>query len=237
MKGNFQMNSQEDLKFFYHPRACSLAPHIILEELGIPYQRCLIDLRKQENRNEEYLKLNPTGAIPALAINGSILTETQAILTYLGDLRFEKSLLPRSGAPLRYRAHEWMNFMSSSVHVYIRSIFRSQAYGGDNELASSCVKAQGVANLAKAVNIVEQRLENKTWALGDQFSVADAYLFVMYLWTADERIPSVPERPRWEALAKRVWQRSAVQRVVAVERKDRNYEIPSAWSDHEVVAK
>ena len=223
------MSSQVSLKFFYHPRACSLAPHIILEELGLPYQRCLVDLRHKENRNEEYLKLNPTGAIPALVIDDITLTETQAILTYLGDLLPGKNILPRPGDQLRYRAHEWMNFMSSSVHVYIRSIFRPEVYGGADEQVNAAVKAQGVANLEKSVAIVEKRLENKTWALGDQFSVADAYLFVMYLWTTDERIPAVPKRPRWDALAERVWKRPAVQRVIAVERQDRDYRVPATW--------
>lgn len=230
------MSKPIDLTFFYHPRACSLAPHIILEELGLPYQRCLVDLRSNDNQKPEYLQLNPKGSVPALSIDNGILTETQAILTYLGDLLPEKNLIPCSGDPLRYRAHEWMNFMSSSVHVYIRSIFRPEAYGGDDEQVNAGVKAQGVANLAKAVAVVEQRLENKSWALGKQFSVADAYLFVMYLWTSDERIPSVPDRPRWDALAERVWQRPAVQRVVTAERKSRNYEIPATWDNAETTA-
>ena len=86
------------------------------------------------------------------------------------------------------------------------------------------------------MSIIEQRLGDKTWALGEQFSVADAYLFVMYLWSADDRIASVPKRPKWEALAARIWQRPAVQRAVSVERKSRNYEIPDRWNKAEAAA-
>ena len=224
------MATEPTLNFFYFPRACSLAPHIILEEVGLPYQRHLVDLRKEENLSEKYLKLNPKGAIPALVVNETILTETQAILTYLGDLVPEKQLIPSSRDFLRYRAHEWMNFMSSSVHVYIRSIFRPSVYGGDDESVNAHVAAQGVKNLAKAVKVVEKRLGDNTWALGDQFSVADAYLFVMYLWTNDSRIPSVPDRSRWDALAERVWQRPAVKRVVGIEQQDRDYSLPNHWN-------
>ncbi len=220
------MPTENNLTFFYFPRACSLAVHIALEELGLPYERRIVDLRTQENRDPSYLATNPNGAVPALTINQQTLTETQAILTYIGDRDTTGSLLPQPGNFLRYRAHEWMNFMSSSVHTYVRSIFRSSVYAGKNKVANSSVNAQGLINLAKAVSTVERRLENKTWALGDNFSVADAYLFVMYLWTTDERIARVPDRPNWEQLAKRVWQRPAVQRVVAIERQDRNYEIP-----------
>ena len=130
------------MDFFYFPRACSLAPHIILEELGVKYTRHIVNLTTKENRNDKYLKLNPTGAIPALIVDDMVLTETHAILTFLGDLLPEENLLPKPGDNLRYKAHEWMNFMSSSIHVYIRSIFRSAVYAGEDEKAVAAVYAQ-----------------------------------------------------------------------------------------------
>jgi len=220
------VSADEKLTFFYFPRACSLAVHIALEESGLDYERRIVDLRTQQNQSAEYLATNPTGAVPALTIGEQTLTEAHAILTYLGDQNPEKNLLPQPGDFRRYQAHQWMNFMSSSVHPYVRSIFRSSVYAGEDDEANAAVKAQGIKNLAKATATVEQRLSGQRWAVGDEFSVADAYLFVMYLWTTDDRIASIPERPNWEALAKRVWQRPAVQRVVAVERQDRNYAIP-----------
>ncbi len=220
------MSAEPALVFYYFPRACSLAAHIALEESGLDYERRIVRLPRQENRTPAYLSTNPNGAVPALTIDQQTLTETQAILTYVGDRVPGGKLLPPPGDLRRYRAHEWMNFLSSSIHTYVRSIFRSVVYAGDDEHASIAVNAQGVDNLAKATAILEKRLEGQSWALGDAFSVADAYLFVMYLWTTDERIASVPKRANWEALAKRVWLRPAVQRVVAVERQDRNYAIP-----------
>ena len=219
-----------NLRLYYHPRACSLAPHIVLEELEVPYARQLVDLRDDANKKPDYMRLNPTGSVPALVVDDLVLTETHAILTFLGDLLPERHLLPRTGEFLRYRAHEWMNFLSSSIHASIRSIFRPAAYAGDRAEASADVGKQGLANLAKAVAIVEQRLGGGCWALGERYSVVDAYLFVMYLWTTDERIEYVPERARWEALCQRVWERDAVRRAVAVEQRDRDFSVPESWN-------
>ncbi|HEX7381060.1 MAG TPA: glutathione S-transferase N-terminal domain-containing protein [Nevskiaceae bacterium] len=218
------------LVFFYYPRACSLAVHIALEETGVPYERRLVDLKSKKNRSAEYLALNPKGSVPALSIDGRVLTETHALLTFLGDLKPQLGLLPPTGDFARYRAHEWMNFLSSSVHVYIRSVFRSSAYAGDNPQAAAAVNAQGVRNLAGAVAVLEDKLGDRPWALGDRYSVVDAYLFVMYLWSTDERIASVPPRPNWDRVAAHVWSRPATRRVVEVERRDRNYPVPAHWS-------
>lgn len=223
------MEQQHELIFYYFPRACSLAVHIGLEEGGFAYERRLVDLRTQQNQDTAYLSLNPTGAIPALAVDGQVLTETQAILTYIGDNAPAGRLLPECGQIDRYRAHQWMNFLSSSVHTYIRSIFRPSAYAGHDAAVELAVKQQGVRNLAKAVAVVEQRLGDRPqgpFALGEHFSVVDGYLFLMYLWTADDRIPSVPERPQWKRLATQVWQRPAARAVVAVEQQNRDFAIP-----------
>jgi glutathione S-transferase len=221
------MSDVPELTLFYFPRACSLAVHIALEESGLAYRRRLIDLRTAENQKADYLTLNPTGAIPALSLGtDAVLTETHAILTYIGDRAADRKLLPEVGTPARYQAHQWMNFLSSSVHTYIRSIFRPSAYGGDDTSVNDGIRAQGEINLAKAVGAVEQRLDRYDWALGDTFSVVDGYLFLMYLWSMDARIATVPDRPNWKALATRVWQRPAVKTVVAIEQQDRNFEIP-----------
>ncbi len=219
----------QKLMLFYYPRACSLAVHIALEEAGLTYERHLVDLKSRANFTADYLALNPKGAVPALAIGNQVLTETHAILTFIGDLVPERGLLPKVGDFNRYRAHEWMNLLSSSVHTYIRAIFRSSAYAGDDEHANAVVRSQAVINLAKIARVVDDKLAGKTWALGDHFSVVDAYLFVMYLWTTDERIASVPERPNWDRIAESIWQRPAVKRVVGFERQFRNFPVPQHW--------
>lgn len=211
---------------FYFPRACSLAAHIALEESDTEYEKIIVDLRKGENTNQDYLRLNPTGAIPALVYGDFVLTETHAILTFIGDVISQGKLLPEAGNIKRYQAHEWINFLSSSVHTYIRSIFRSSVYAGEDPHINHEVAKQGKRNLSKAILTVEKRLPQTGWALGDEFSVVDCYLFIMYLWTTDERVGNMPERPKWSRLARRIWEREGVKRVVEFEQQFRNYEIP-----------
>ena len=221
------MADQPEITLYYFPRACSLAVHIALEEAGFDYTRQIVDLPAKAQKSPKYLSINPVGTVPALLIGDQLLTETQAILTYIGDTAPSGLLLPPSGHIDRYRAHQWMNFLSSSVHAYIRSIFRPSAYVPiDDTVAQAAVRRQGHANLAAAVATVEARLTGSPFSLGEDFSVVDGYLFLMYLWTCDDRIDTVPDRPKWAALAERVWLRSAVRAVVAVEQQDRDFTIP-----------
>lgn len=215
------------LTLYYSPKACSLASHIALEESGLDYETVAINIRTKDNRQEHYLRLNPSGTVPALGINDAILTESQAILTYIADMVPERQLLPRTGTLSRARAHEWMNLISSSLHVSYRSIFRPQTYGGEDAFAMEQVQAQGGKNLIKYIDTIESRLGDTPYALGEEFSVVDAYLFVFYLWSYDERVQIVlPERPRYRALAERIAARPAVQKAIAREREVRAYDVP-----------
>lgn len=219
-----------ELTLYYSPKACSLAPHIVLEESGLPYTTHPVNIRAGEHLQPEYLKLNPSGTVPSLGIDGQVLTESQALLSYLADLVPERELLPRPGTLARARAHEWMNFISSSLHAAYRSVFRPQSFGGERPEVVAAVRAQGHERLVRALQTVEQRLADADtpYALGQGFSAVDAYLFVFYLWSFDERLQGeMPERPRYRALAQRVWQREAVRRVVARERAVRAYDMPT----------
>ena len=101
--------------------ACSLASHLAIEASGLPYTSREVDTRG-DSRSPEYLALNPEGGVPALVIDGAVLTESQAILTYIGDLVPERALIPATGTMARARAHEWMNFLSSGLHVAFRQL-------------------------------------------------------------------------------------------------------------------
>lgn len=228
MSGSLTRAFPPKLSLYYSPKACSLASHIALEESGLPYEAVSVNIRKQENRLGEYLRLNPSGTVPTLVIDGQALTESQAVLTYIADLVPERQLLPRPGTLARARAHEWMNLVSSSLHVSFRSIFRPQTYGGEETVAIERVREQGEKNLTKYLSLVESRLDPASpYALGDVFTVVDAYLFVFYLWSYDERIHcKLPERPRYRALAERVAARPTVRKVVAREREVRAYDLP-----------
>jgi glutathione S-transferase len=215
------------LTLYYSPKACSLASHIALEESGLPYKAVSVDIRAGENVATKYLKINPSGAVPALGAGDTVITESQAILTHIADLVPERELMPRPGTRARARAHEWMNWISSSVHVTYRSIFRPQTYAGDDPQAIAAVREHAKKKLGKLLIEVETRLGGSSYALGSEFSVVDAYLFVFYLWSFDERIQTeLPPRDRYGALAAQVWSRPAVRTVVAREHAVRAYALP-----------
>ena len=219
--------SAPSLTLYYSPKACSLASHVALEDSRLPYDAVSVDIRAGENVKESYLSINPSGAVPALRAGDTVITESHAILTYIADLVPETTLIPRPGTNARARAHEWMNWISSSVHVTYRSIFKPQTYAGDDTHASAAVREHAKKKLWKILTEVEARLGNSPYALGSEFSVVDAYLFVFYVWSFDERIQAeLPSRPRYGAHAARVWSRQSVRTVVARERVVRAYPLP-----------
>ena len=209
------------LRFYYFPFSCSLASHISLEESGLNYERTLVNIMGGQHRKTEFMQINPKGAVPALGIDGELLTENQAILTWIADQAPEKKLIPSVGSMLRYRAHEWMNFCAATLHPHVRSVFRSVVYAGDNAEAQHAVGVQGRLNLAKACEIVERKLPEQGWALGEDFSVVDAYLLIIYIWSRNERMGQMPDRPKWLKLARKTIERPAVERVIEIEAGDR----------------
>ncbi len=214
------------LTLFYSPKACSLASHIALEESGLDYTASAVNIRTGANRKPEYLSINPSGTLPTLKAGDVVVTESQAILSYVADLAPERKLLPCPGTRDRAKAHEWMNWISSTLHVTYRSIFRPQIYAGDDPAAIKAVRSHAHHKLAQALGDIERRLSDRPYALGE-FSVVDAYLFVFYLWSFDERLEAdLPERPGYAALAARLWTRPAVRQVVDRERSIRAFELP-----------
>jgi len=197
-----------ELTLFASPRACSLACHIALEESGLDYNLQLVKIREGQHQAEEYLRVNPWGKIPALQIDDEVLTEAQAILSYIGDSA-PANILPRDDALARARAHEWMNFLTSTVHIAFRPLFKPQYLISDPALYPQ-LQEVGIPNLRKTLLEVDRRLAGKTWALGDDYSVVDPYLLVFRIWSQREDIlPHVADMPNWTAHAERIFARES----------------------------
>jgi len=218
---------------YYCPFSCSTATHIILEESGLDYQRQLVDLKNGQHRHTDYPQLNPKGSVPALQLDTppldkNVLTENQAIMTYLADQVPEKKLIPSSDDPLRARVHEWMNYCAASLHPYARSVFRPAAYAGDSLAGQEAVRVNGLKMMQKSCEYVEGKLVNGAWSVGEHFSTSDAYLYVMYLWSRDSRMGKMPDCPNWRGLANRVHKRPKTQKVIDIELRDRpDYVFPN----------
>ena len=198
------------MKLYYSPGACSLSPHIVLNEGGFSYDTERVDLASGKTETgADYRAVNPNGYVPALLLDdGQVLTEGPAIVQYLADRVPEKRLAPPAGTMERYRLMEWLNFISTELHKGFGALFNPQA----PEEWKTAVKAQ----LAQRIGHVSQRLEGKTYIMGDDFTVADAYLFTVLGWGQYVGLDLSPW-PMLAAYLGRVAARPAVQAALKAE--------------------
>lgn len=168
----------------------------------------IIKIREGQHQTDEFLQINPWGKIPTFLIDEEVLTESHAILSYIGDTS-QRDLLPSDSALTRARAHEWMNFLASTVHIAFRPLFRPHYLIDDPALYPN-LRNMGIPNLRKTLLEVERRLAGREWAMGDSYSVVDPYLFVFWIWSQRDDIrPHVAEMPGWQKHADRVLARDA----------------------------
>jgi glutathione S-transferase len=200
----------KSMKLYYSPGACSMSPHIVLLEAGLPFSLEKTDLAsKKTEKGVDYLTVNSKGAVPALELDdGRVLTEGPAIVQYLADLKPESGLAARPGTFERYQLMEMLNFIGTEVHKGFGPLF--------NPEASADSKAAAVTNLGKRFDWLSSFLLDKTFLMGATFTVADAYLFTLLSWTGHVGI----DLHRWPALAEyrsRIGKRPKVQEALKAE--------------------
>jgi len=165
------------MKLYYSPGACSLAPHIVLNETGLPYEAVLAPTKtKKLPDGTDYYTINSKGYVPTLELDdGARLTEVPVILQYLADRVPDKKLAPAAGTMPRYRLQEWLNFVTSELHKGIGGLFNPAM----PEEAKALMRERAMTRL----KWVDAQLEGRDYTMGDAFSVADSYLFVVANWT------------------------------------------------------
>ena len=198
------------MKLYYFAGACSLSPHIVLLEAGLPFTMVKIDSKtKKTESGSDYLAINSKGAVPALQLDdGRVLTEGPAIVQYLADLKPESGLAPRAGTFERYQLMEILNYITSEVHKSFSPLF--------NPAASADMKEASVTNLGKKFDWLSGLLGKKPFLLGNTFTVADAYLFTVLNWTGHVKI----DLGKWPVLTEykaRVAQRPKVIEAMKAE--------------------
>jgi len=198
---------------YYAPTACSIAPHIALEEVGVPFEARRIDLAAGQQTSAEYLEINPQGRVPALIVDGQTVTEVPALLTYIANLNPEAGLIPESGTLAFARCFEWLGFLSSTLHVTYAQFRRPARFIDEGSPCWDEVSEQGRERTIGRYREVERRLGDG-WAAGDHYSIADINLFPFYTWAWRMDLDMKSECPKWTALFERVKQRPAVQRAL-----------------------
>jgi glutathione S-transferase len=198
------------MKLFYAPGACSLSPHIVLLEAGLPFTLEKVDLKtKKTEKGADYTTINSKGGVPALQLdNGQVLTEGPAVVQYLADLRPETGLAPPAGSFERYRLMELLNYITSELHKSLGALF--------NPGISADWKAATLASLDKKFQWLTNYLGNKTYLMGDAFTVADSYLFTVLSWSPHLGIDLVKYHALTAYIA-RVGHRPKVQEALKAE--------------------
>ena len=198
------------MKLYYSPGACSLSPHVVLREGQFDFQLERVDLQTGKTETgTDYKTISPNSYVPALQLDdGQVLTEGPAMVQYLADRVPEKRLAPAAGTLERYRLMEWLNFIAAELHKGFGALF--------NPKLPDAAKAVLRTRLESRLAYVDERLAGTTFAMGETFTVVDAYLFTVLGWSQYVGIDLAP----WPALTAylgRVAARPAVQAALAAE--------------------
>jgi len=198
------------MKLYYAPGACSLASHIALHETGLPFEIEKVDFAtKRTDRGDDFMQINSKGYVPAIKLDdGSVLTEGAAILQYIADQNPDSGLAPEAGTMERYRLQEWLTFIGTEIHKTFSPMF--------NKAVAEEVKTNARNLLTKRLGYVETQLANKPYLMGDSFTVADAYMFVVVNWSSHVDF-DLAQFPRIKEYLARIAVRPTVQAAMKAE--------------------
>jgi glutathione S-transferase len=200
----------EAMKLYYSPGACSLSPHIVAHELGLPLTLVKVDTKaKRTETGGDFWQINPKGYVPALELDsGEVLTEGPAIVQYLADQKGSTTLAPANGTLARARLQEMLNYITSEIHKSYSPLF--------SDATPEATQTERKTYLHKRYDFIEKILAKQPWLLGEHFTVADAYLFTVTRW-ADFVKLDLSMFPNLLAFQKRVAARPAADAALRAE--------------------
>jgi glutathione S-transferase len=198
------------MRLYFAPGACSLSPHIVSRELGLPIELTKVSTKdKTMEGGGDYRAINPKGYVPALELDdGGVLTEGPAIVQYLADQKPDAGLAPKAGSLERYRLQEWLNFITSEIHKQFSPLFRPTTPDEYKKIARD--------NLATRFDWLDKQLAGKDYLMGKAFTVADAYLYTTLRWTKPMQI-DMAKWPNLVAYMERVGARPKVKDALKAE--------------------
>ena len=199
------------MKLYYMPGACSLSPHIVALEAGIPLQLVKVDGKtKRTEDGDDFLQINPKGYVPTLQLDsGELLTEGPVIVQYLADQNPASALAPAAGTLPRYRLQEMLGYINSELHKGYSPLFKQDT--------PDATRTERKEYLLRRYRLIEDVLAKQPWLLGDHFTVADAYLFTITNWAKHVGL-NLSGFPAVLAFQKRVAERPAVRAALDAEK-------------------
>ena len=224
------------IELHYSPSTASMIPHIVLEELGEPFQLVSVDRESKAHKSSDYLKLNPNGLIPTLVdgrvAGGLVLYETAAICLHLSDTHPQSRLAPTLGTPERAHFYKWLMWLTNTLQAAMILYFYPERYVAAGNLAGAGeVKAQAQARIGEYLEQLDDELERvklrskasddlaglNDWFMGEQYTVLDAYVFTLCRWTRNFSSNPARSYPHLGPYLQRLLARPAVQRVLMKE--------------------
>jgi glutathione S-transferase len=202
--------------FYFSPGSCALASHIALAESGLPYEVKRLNFAEGEQRSEAYLAINPKGRVPALVTDKGVVTETVAILGYIAQAAPEARLAPLADPFLFAKMQAFNAYMASTVHVAHAHGRRGYRWA-DQETSFEDMKNKLPQVMSECFRLIEDGMLEGTYVLGEHYSTADPYLFLMSGWLKSDRV-EIADFPRVHAHYRMMLERPAVQKALAEEK-------------------
>ncbi len=201
---------------YYSPGACSFAPHVVLREIGLPFELRKFATADRRHLSPEYLAVNPKGQIPALLIDGFVLTENPAILAYLGRKYSAAGVYPSDASRDEARCLELLAWSSNTAHVAYAQVLRPERFAQSSE-AYDFVKASGHSNFQRCLSEIDAHLAQNKLAVANRFSVVDPYWLVFFRWGAREGYDMKNQYPSYCRYVDALCERPTIARALQVE--------------------
>lgn len=208
------------LKLHYYPSTAAMIPHIVLEELGTPFELVLVDRTVNAHKAPGYLRLNPNGLIPVLTDGDLVLYETAAITLHLCDTHPQAGLAPALGTAQRAQFYKWLMWLTNTLQAALIIYFYGERWLDDGNTAGTTeLKAQAQKKIGGMLDQLDAHLASHggPWFMGADYTALDAYAFTLCRWTRNFSAAPARERPHLGPWLQRVLARPAVQRVMVSE--------------------
>jgi glutathione S-transferase len=208
------------IQLHHYPSTAAMVPHILLEDIGVPYERVFVDRMANAHKAADYLRLNPNGLLPVLVEGDLVLYETAAIALHLCDTQPQAKLVPALGTNDRAQFYKWLMWLTNTLQASLIVYFYPDRWvdAGNTEGAAE-VKRHAHEKVVGLLGQLEEQLASHAgpWFLGEQYTALDAYVFTLCRWTRNFPSGKARELPRLGAYLQRMLERPAVQRVLANE--------------------
>lgn len=203
------------LTLYYAPGTCALASHLALEFSGSPYESVRLDFKQQQQRSPEYLRVNPKGRVPALATDRGVLTETPALLQFIAQSFPAAKLAPLDDAFLLAKVNEFNSYLASTVHVNHAHKGRGYRWvDAEDTAALEAMKKKVPQTMGESFALIEEKMLQGPWVLGQQMSTSDLYLYTIATWLEGDGV-DVKRFPKLADLMRRLEADPRVQKVLA----------------------